>query len=112
MITQDRNGPSAVDAKMASPHHARQRQFMVASGQPYAVVQAMTIQETELWWSPDDGFTTTEPARSGDGAWEQVDGRTTILTLTGDDCLRMGLATASARSRTVTPRRTTSLSTV
>jgi hypothetical protein len=92
IVQSGEDGLSAVDAKMASPHHALQRQFMAASGRPYEVVSAMTIQETQLWWSAEEGFTTTAPSSSDDAQWKQVDGASTVLTMTGNDAIEWGLA--------------------
>lgn len=90
---------SAVDAKMASPHYALQREFMTASGRPYDVVAAMAIQETQLWWSPTAGFTTdTKTAASGD--WKQIDTASTILTMTGSEAIEYGLAVGQAANVT------------
>jgi hypothetical protein len=89
---------SAVDAKMASPHHARQRQFMAASGRPYPLIAAMTIQETQLWWSPMEGFRTDKEQKesASQAKWEEIDGRSTILTMTADQALRWKIATGQA----------------
>jgi hypothetical protein len=84
-------GGSALEAKQASPHLARQRQFMAASRKPYEVLQAMTIQETELWWAPGRGFRTHRPPADEDG-WEHVDGPRTVLTMTGEQARRWGVA--------------------
>lgn len=89
---------SALEAKYASPHHARQRQFMAAVNRPYEVVAAMTIQEMELWWSAETGFAATTP-EAGGSEIEHIDGATTVLTMTGDDAVRWGLARAHAESR-------------
>lgn len=89
---------TAVDAKMASPHYAKQRQYMAKSGRPYEVVAAMTIQETALWWSPEHGFTTDEPERTDAKAWSQVDGSTTVLTMTADEAVAWKLASGKASS--------------
>lgn len=91
-------GTSAVDAKMASPHYAKQKQFMEKSGKPYEVVAAMTIQETELWWSPQHGFATQEPEKETRRDWEQVDGASTVLTMTAEEALKWNLAGSAARS--------------
>jgi ATP-dependent protease ClpP protease subunit len=81
---------NAVDAKFASPHYAKQRQYMAASGKPYEVVAAMTIQETSLWWSGEEGFTTTAP--TGKEGWKLIDGATTVLTLTAAEAREYHLA--------------------
>lgn len=95
IVTRSRDGGmSALDAKMASPHYARQRQYMERAGRPYAVVAAMTVQETALWWSPQDGFVTEQPHDTT--GWTAVDSRSTILTMTGDDAVLWGLARGSA----------------
>lgn len=106
VIIQTGNGaPTAVDAKMASPHHALQKQFMSASGRPYDVVSAMTIQETQLWWSPEKGFVTTAPP-SGDGAaWTQVDGASTVLTMTAADAVKWGLSLGACANEQALLRR-------
>ncbi|MCL4209133.1 MAG: hypothetical protein HRU76_12695 [Phycisphaeraceae bacterium] len=95
IVTRDREGGlSALDAKMASPHYARQRQYMERAGRPYAVVAAMTIQEAALWWSPVEGFVTETPRDST--GWTAVDSPSTILTMTGSDAVTWGLAAGSA----------------
>jgi ATP-dependent protease ClpP protease subunit len=101
-------GPSAVDAKFASPHYARQRRYMQASGQPYEVIQAMTIQPIELWWNEKEGFTTENPnidpapenewGVSDNIDWELLDSDSTILTITADEALRWRLAEFEASS--------------
>jgi len=91
-------GVSAVDAKMASPHHAKQKQFMEKSGRPYELVAAMTIQETELWWHAEHGFATDAPPRNARDGWKQLDGKSTILTMTANEAVEWGLAKGSARS--------------
>lgn len=98
IVEHNRGGVNAVEAKMASPHHARQRQYMAKSGRPYEIVAAMTIQETELWWSPATGFTTTEPSQNPRDEYEYVDNKSTILTMTADDAIRWGLAAQTARN--------------
>lgn len=85
-------GITAVDAKMASPHYAKQRQYMRSSGRPYEVVEAMTIQETQLWWSPLEGFRTSQPAMAEAADWMQVDGRSTVLTMTADQAVKWKIA--------------------
>lgn len=96
IISQDgRGGVSALDAKFASPHYARQRQYMQQSGHPYEVVQAMTIQETELWWSPARGFITQTPPDPHN--WQQIDRKETILTMIAQDATRYGVADFEAR---------------
>lgn len=90
IVAPDGDAMTAIEAKMASPHYARQRQYMQHSGHPYEVVAAMTIQETRLWWSKDDGFTTDEP--SDRTAWREVDSATSVLTVTAEDALRWNLA--------------------
>ncbi|MEM7227778.1 MAG: ATP-dependent Clp protease proteolytic subunit [Planctomycetota bacterium] len=95
MITDGENGIDAVDAKFASPHHAKQRRYMESSGHPYDVVKAMTIQDTELWWSPTGGFRTTEP-KTGDD-WEHVDTESTVLTMTAQQAKDWEIVTRSTR---------------
>ncbi len=103
IVKQRGSRVSAVDAKYASPHHARQRQYMAASGQPYEVVAAMTIQETELWFSPTEGFNNSPPDSDRSASqWKQLDGERTVLTITGDEAVEWGLAaTASDNPRQV-----------
>ncbi len=96
IVREGSGGMTAVEAKMASVHHAKQRQFMEASGQPYDVVAAMTIQDTTLWWSPQGGFATAPPAAGEGAGWREVDGRTTVLTMTARQALEWGVADASA----------------
>jgi len=96
IISAGPGGASALDAKLASPHHARQRQFMQRSGRPYEVVAAMTIMETELWWSEEEGFSTVAPDRPGQNGWACIDGISTVLTMTADDAVKWKLARASA----------------
>jgi len=88
------DGVEAVDAKAASPHYARQRRYMERSGQPYAVVAAMTIQDVRLWWSPTAGFTTDEPPSGSDH--RLVDGGSTILTMTAADAIAWKIAEGEA----------------
>lgn len=103
IVRQNREGMNALEAKFASVHHAKQRQFMDAIGRPYEVVAAMTIQETELWWSPEGGFTNIAP-NTGTG-WELVDQKSTVLTLTADQALRYGIAVKEApNTRTLLAR--------
>jgi ATP-dependent protease ClpP protease subunit len=97
MVKQTKGGLSAVDAKMASPRHARQRQYMAASRRPYDLLAAMTIQESQLWWSPDAGFTADEKTAGADG-YTLVDGETTVLTMITEDALRWGIADEVART--------------
>lgn len=98
IIQTSEQGVSAVDAKFASPHHAKQKQYMIRSGRPYELVAAMTIQEAELWWSPTLGFANAPPQETERKEWTQVDGKTTILTMTADEALEWKLAKASAKS--------------
>jgi len=94
IVTSDGESVSALDAKFASPHYAKQRQFMERSGRPYDVVAAMTIQESRLWWSPSGGFAPTAPRESAD--WRELDGATTVLTMTGRDAVEWRLALGAA----------------
>ncbi|NNF43180.1 MAG: hypothetical protein HKN62_09025 [Phycisphaerales bacterium] len=95
IIKRGPGGTSALTAKMASPHYARQRQYMEASGHAYEILQAMTIQTAELWWSPDTGCRELPPDTARDG-WERLDDRTTVLTLTAEEARRIGLAIGEA----------------
>jgi len=97
IVQRQGNQTTALEAKMASPHYARQRQYMERSGHPYDVVAAMTIQETRLWWSPLHGFTTEQPAPAGD--WTEVDNQQSILTLTATNAVDWGIAGARAASQ-------------
>jgi hypothetical protein len=57
----------------------------------------MTIQETQLWWSPTAGFSADKNPQSSPGsAWEEVDGRSTILTMTAEQAVRWKLASGRA----------------
>jgi membrane-bound ClpP family serine protease len=95
VLVDERDGEmTAVEAKRASPHHARQRQYMDAAGRPYALAAAMATQEAELWWSEEEGLAAA-PGADAEG-WEKVDGPTTVLTMTGRDAVRWGVATAMA----------------
>ncbi|MGI9015168.1 MAG: hypothetical protein ACR2GY_13105 [Phycisphaerales bacterium] len=94
IITIDGTDMTALEAKFASPHYARQRNYMDASGHPYDVIAAMSIQTNELWWSPASGFTAMRPADAA--AYEQVDDMEGVLTLTGTDAMRFGLAVHQA----------------
>jgi ATP-dependent protease ClpP protease subunit len=98
IITAGPGGVSAVDAKMASPHHARQKQFMKRSGRPYEVVAAMTIQESELWWSSAGGFANVPPPKDAESEWALLDGKSTVLTMTADDAVQWKLAAGKAIS--------------
>ncbi len=91
-------GVSAVDAKMASPHYARQRQLMRKSGHPYEIVQAMTIQEKELWWSPGEGLTDIEPHQDFADLWDHVDDEKSVLTMTAEQALQWDVALDSVGS--------------
>ncbi|HWB20063.1 MAG TPA: hypothetical protein VG711_07180 [Phycisphaerales bacterium] len=86
---------SAVDAKMASPHYAKQKQYMASSGQPYELLSAMTIMETELWWSEQGGFRNAQPQGN---EWSVVDGATTVLTMTADEATRWKVAKGATDS--------------
>ena len=101
------DGPTAVDAKFASPHHAKQRQYMQASGQPYEVVAAMTMQDKELWWREGDGFTNDDPFEGVDRQrailrdpemkkWEHLDDEKTVLTVTAAEAIKWRLAVFQA----------------
>jgi hypothetical protein len=94
IVTTDGESVSELDAKFASPHYARQRQFMERSGRPYDVVAAMTIQESRLWWSADGGFAASAPNEPT--GWREVDGATTVLTMTGSDAVEWRLAHGAA----------------
>ncbi len=94
--SDDAGRTSAVEAKQASVHHARQRRYMAASAQPYAVVEAMTVQEARLWWSHRGGFSAEPPPPGREHEWTRVDGETSVLTLTGNEALEWGLADAAA----------------
>ena len=96
IINASTAGVSAVDAKMASPHHAKQRQYMSKSGRPYDVVAAMTIMESKLWWNAERGFTTQEPKKDEIADWTLVDGESTVLTMTADEAIRWKLAEGKA----------------
>jgi hypothetical protein len=98
IVKTDKKGTSALDAKLASPHYAKQRQYMAESGKPYEVVEAMTIQKTALWWSPDGGFTTESPGEDASDAWEQIDDDESVLTMTADEALRWDVADVTAGS--------------
>lgn len=103
IVRQSREGVNALEAKFASVHHAKQRQFMNTIGRPYEVVAAMTIQETELWWNAEAGFTNIAPSTST--GWELVDQKSTILTLTADQAIRYGVAAHEApNTRTLLAR--------
>jgi len=67
MLRGSRDGLTALEAKLASPHHALQRQFMAECRRPYALLQAMSIQEAQLWWSATAGFT-DEPGVAAAGS--------------------------------------------
>jgi len=93
IIRRGENGEiSELDAKLASPHYARQRQYMHASGKPYDVVAAMTIMKTRLWWSDARGFTTDPADVQAGGEWDIVDDEQSILTVTADEAVRWRLA--------------------
>jgi hypothetical protein len=92
IIRDGGDGPTPVEAKFASPHYAKQRGYMKASGHPYEIVAAMTIQEIELWWSTLGGFRTEPPPVDTRYIWEKLDSETTVLTLTAEEAVRLGIA--------------------
>ncbi|MHC5005205.1 MAG: Clp protease/crotonase-like domain-containing protein, partial [Planctomycetota bacterium] len=103
MVREGGDGLSAVDAKLASPHHARQRELMEAAGRPYGLLAAMTIQERELWWSPTAGLIDDGAAAALAGDARQVDGATTVLTMLGADAVRWGVAVGTAATAAEIP---------
>ena len=95
-IVEQRDGSmNALEAKFASPHYAKQRQYMQSSGQSYDVVAAMTRQDAELWWSPDVGFNPVAPINP-DGNFVQLDDANSILTFTSNDAVQYGVALDTA----------------
>ena len=68
--------------KHASFSDALDREFMAASGHPIELVEAMSTQTAELWWSPSQQrFSSRRPSDfqiSND--WQQLDDRQTVLT--------------------------------
>lgn len=97
LVEDTDGGLTAVDAKLASPRHARQRQFLRAAGRPVELAAAMTIQEAELWWSEGTTFRNEPPPDAGAGRWQKIDGATTVLTMNAAEARRFGLASAQAR---------------
>ncbi|MHC4990318.1 MAG: Clp protease/crotonase-like domain-containing protein [Planctomycetota bacterium] len=105
MVQNSPDGLSAVDAKLASPHLALQRQFMLASGRPHELLEAMSIQEKQLWWSAGEGFTNDQARAARDPEATQVDGVTTVLTMLAEDAVRWGVALGVASSYEELPAR-------
>ncbi len=86
--------------KKASFNEALVREFMAASGHPIELVEAMTTQTAELWWSPSQQrFSSRRPSDfqiSND--WQQLDDRQTVMTLTGDEAVQFGVAIGMAQA--------------
>ena len=96
----ERRRTQAYWQKIASAYQAADREFMTASGHPIELVEAMTTQTAELWWSPSkQSLSSRRPSGfqiSND--WEQLDDHDTVLTLTGDKAVEIGIAVGMART--------------
>jgi ATP-dependent protease ClpP protease subunit len=96
IVQEQPDGLTAVEAKLASPHHAKQRGYMQRSGRPHELLAAMTVQSRSLWWSPDAGFTSDAAVVASTAGFELVDGGETVLTMIASDARRWGLASGEA----------------
>ena len=98
-VTLDEKRKKEADyLKLVSVDQAADRAFMAASGRPVELIEAMTIQVAELWWSPKlKQFSARGPSAFGSSAdWQQLDDRDNVLTLTGVEAVKMGVAAGTA----------------
>lgn len=93
--------PSAVDAKFASAQAASWRAQVEKMGRPGELVDAMVLQDVELW---ADKSTTPwtlyreEPRGEARDRVERLDSKDAVLTLTAKDLVNTGAAQGSAGS--------------
>lgn len=84
------SGAAEVDAKFNSIWASELASRAEAKGHNADAFRAMVVQDAELWLAPDGSLSAQRP---GAGA-EQLDTRSTILTLTGAQMIRAGIAEA------------------
>ncbi len=103
VFTRDQSsGAAEVDAKMNSAYAAILGGIAERHGRPAAVARAMVSQDAELYtWLDETG----ERAFAGEAprvSWEyeRLDTPDTVLTLTGQEMLRLGLARGRALAST------------
>jgi len=85
----------AVSQKFAAPWNALCRQVTDLTKRSPAIVNAMQLQQSELWWSPTNGFSGTKGPGND---WEQLDDGVTVLCLTGAEMLKTKIALGEVTS--------------
>lgn len=85
----------AVSQKFAAPWNALCRQVTDFTKRSPAIVEAMQLQQSELWWSPTKGFSATKGSGND---WEQLDDGVTVLCLTGAEMLKTKIALGEAKN--------------
>ena len=98
VMLDEKRRKDAYYQKLASVYQAADREFMAASGHPVELIEAMTIQTAELWWSPSQQrLSRRRPSGfQGRNDWEQLDDHETVLTLTGEEAVQLGVAAGMA----------------
>jgi len=85
----------AVSQKFAAPWNALCRQVTDLTKRSPAIVNAMQLQQSELWWSPTNGFSGTKGPGND---WEQLDDGVTVLCLTGAEMLKTKIALGEVKT--------------
>lgn len=93
------SGPTAVEAKFASAEAAKWRTYAEKVKRPGILMDAMMIQETEVWADTSTTPWTLSPSRPdapvGDGKVFLLDSATAVLSLTHADAVDAGAANAA-----------------
>ncbi len=94
------NGPSAVDAKFESANAAIWRTRAEAVGRPGLLMDAMIRMETEVWADTASTPWTLSPTRPAGGEAIELDGPSSVLSLTYENATPSGAADGDAASVT------------
>jgi len=100
-VIWEREGDSrdAVDAKLAGAQVATWRSRVQDQGRPGVLVDAMALQESELWADKSTTPWTLYASRPGRGSSaEQLDDSRRVLSLTADEAVAMAAADGFARN--------------
>lgn len=95
MQTDASGKPTAVDAKMASHTIAKIKNAASASGRPHAFVDAIFVQDAELWIG-EDGTLRAAKSKETDRC---LDSRSTVLNMPAADAKACGFASGIAETR-------------
>ncbi len=97
-FSRGQNGEVSVDEKMNSAFAAQLGAYMSAKGRPADLARAMVMRGAELWATKQpDGrcLLSGSPPAQGSIA-ERLDSAETVLTLTGSEMVRLGIAKPTA----------------